>query len=243
LDHLQKVQAAYTEGFIAMAQLVGNNTIISGMQVTGGNITDGYVVINGEVLRFVGGSLSSHIAIVEQPTAVVFDDNSSHDVEFVRYATSALTGVVAYSDLVRLENLRNIWLPGDIKEKYVDAAYEAANFDVNGFGINRELGWRKLSSVVPTAAGKVFVNKDDADSDFDTVGKTGGAKTVTLSVAQMPSHSHSVALNAASDSGGGSITSGGATGNDGNVGTSSQGNGDAHENMPPYFVILKLVKL
>lgn len=41
-------------------------------------------------------------------------------------------------------------------------------------------------------AGKVPVGVDSSDSDFSTVEKTGGAKTVTLAAANMPSHNHAL---------------------------------------------------
>ena len=40
-------------------------------------------------------------------------------------------------------------------------------------------------------AGRVLVAKSTDDTEFDTIGKTGGEKTHTLTVAEMPSHSHS----------------------------------------------------
>jgi microcystin-dependent protein len=40
------------------------------------------------------------------------------------------------------------------------------------------------------AAGRALVGVDTGDADFDTAGKTSGAKTVTLTEAQMPSHTH-----------------------------------------------------
>jgi microcystin-dependent protein len=39
-------------------------------------------------------------------------------------------------------------------------------------------------------SGRVLVGVDAADTDFDTLGETGGAKTHTLTVDQMPSHTH-----------------------------------------------------
>lgn len=45
-----------------------------------------------------------------------------------------------------------------------------------------------------TGAGRVAVGLDTGDVDFDTIGKTGGAKTVTLTAAQsgLPAHGHTV---------------------------------------------------
>jgi microcystin-dependent protein len=40
------------------------------------------------------------------------------------------------------------------------------------------------------ASGRVLVGRDSGDTDFDTAGETGGAKTVTLTEAQMPVHTH-----------------------------------------------------
>lgn len=44
--------------------------------------------------------------------------------------------------------------------------------------------------VLPDTRGRVSVGRDSADAQFDNVGDTGGAKTVTLTTAQMPVHTH-----------------------------------------------------
>lgn len=43
-----------------------------------------------------------------------------------------------------------------------------------------------------TAVGKVLVGYDNGDTDFNTIGKTGGEKTHTLTIDEMPSHNHSI---------------------------------------------------
>lgn len=43
---------------------------------------------------------------------------------------------------------------------------------------------------VEFGAGRVLVGRSSGETEFDTVEKTGGAKTVTLSEAQMPVHTH-----------------------------------------------------
>jgi microcystin-dependent protein len=43
----------------------------------------------------------------------------------------------------------------------------------------------------PNLKGKVIVGRDAADIDFDTLGETGGAKTVALVTGELASHGHS----------------------------------------------------
>lgn len=45
---------------------------------------------------------------------------------------------------------------------------------------------------LPDLKGKVPVGKDASQTEFDTLGETGGAKTVTLSSSEIPSHVHNV---------------------------------------------------
>ena len=84
--------------------------------------------------------------------------------------------------------------------------------------------------------GRVLVGKS-AEAEFDTLGKTGGAKTHTLTVAEMPAHQHPMAR-----------ADGGATyqySYKNNIGhptsgvayIESAGGGGAHNNLQPYIVV------
>jgi microcystin-dependent protein len=103
---------------------------------------------------------------------------------------------------------------------------------------------------LPNLKGRVAVGRDAGQTEFDVLGETGGEKAVTLTEAQMPSHSHNMY--------------GGQTGqnlpltNTGNVWTkflgntmyklpgdptmTSTGGGQAHNNLQPYIVLNYIIK-
>lgn len=90
------------------------------------------------------------------------------------------------------------------------------------------------------AAGRVLVGLDAGQTEFDVVEETGGAKTHTLTVAEIPAHAHPE--QAPLTAGGGS----GKLGLDTNASTLAQvagydtnntGGGGAHNNLQPYIVV------
>lgn len=85
--------------------------------------------------------------------------------------------------------------------------------------------------------GRCLVCVDTSQTEFNSVKKTGGSKTVTLNVNQIPSHSHSTPTTLRYD-----ITStwwiggtGGTTIAVDNKATGSTGGGQAHNNLQPFI--------
>ena len=90
---------------------------------------------------------------------------------------------------------------------------------------------------VAFAAGKMLIGLDSGDTDFDTVEQTGGAKTHTLSTAEMPSHTHTT-VNSNSDTGSGKPATGGEAAEGTGIHTSNAtGGGTAHSIMNPYIAV------
>lgn len=86
-------------------------------------------------------------------------------------------------------------------------------------------------------AGKVLVGVDSTDTDFNTIGNTGGEKTHTLSINEMPDHNHSIYIS----SGSSQVyyfNTGGTNGNTSSYSyTSSSGGDQPHNNLQPYQVV------
>ena len=88
-------------------------------------------------------------------------------------------------------------------------------------------------------AGKVLVGLDSGDTDFDTAEETGGAKTHTLTTAEMPAHVHEELAPTSASSG--ALKFGIDTNASGSqaagLNTASTGGGGAHNNLQPYIVV------
>jgi microcystin-dependent protein len=104
---------------------------------------------------------------------------------------------------------------------------------------------------VPNRKGRVGVGRDPAQTEFDTLGETGGAKTHTLTTAEMPSHQHTFNVrwgDNAPTSGGTTIvkdvanTTGGSGSSSGTANTSNTGSGNAHNNLQPYITLNYIIK-
>jgi hypothetical protein len=88
-------------------------------------------------------------------------------------------------------------------------------------------------------AGRVIVGLDAGDADFDVAEETGGEKTHTLSVAEMPAHTHIQQRYPTSNGGSSGFTadtSMSGTPADLTLQTKVAGGGVAHNNVQPYIV-------
>lgn len=100
---------------------------------------------------------------------------------------------------------------------------------------------------LPNPKGRTLVGKDSTDTDFNTLGKTSGEKTHTLTVDEMPSHNHLRDIEnkiVNNGSGGAWSPSLKGTGNmtNENNSTRNTGGGQAHNNLQPYLTENFIIK-
>lgn len=105
---------------------------------------------------------------------------------------------------------------------------------------------------LPSFKSKVPVGLDSNDTDFDTLGKTGGEKEHTLTVDEMPEHKHpgiewlgssqyNISLNSGSLSTGYKMTWTGSS-DTSKIQTASAGGSQPHNNVQPYVVVNYIIK-
>lgn len=132
---------------------------------------------------------------------------------------------------------------GDVKEIDVVTSYIAANFDATGLGTNERLGWAICNGNNGTRNRSGRVPLQYNASTYPTLGATGGATTHTLTSNETPPVTITYTASADDNSGGGTYINTSPVQPDGTRTLTTNGGGQAHNNMQPYIVTLFIQKL
>lgn len=123
-----------------------------------------------------------------------------------------------------------------------DAIYPVGSVYINATNSTNPSTLLGFGTWVAFGAGRVPVGIDSGDTDFDTAEETGGAKTHTLTVSEIPSHVHGSELVSLNDDEGRETFSNNRLENvaeratfEGD--TDPTGGGDSHNNLQPYIVV------
>lgn len=186
-ERLQELQEAYSI-FNNLGFIAGNFAILTGCEVVGTNVSDGVVVMNGEVILFQGGTLADDVIIVETPISKEFKDGTFKSLHFIRYATFGTSeDMVSWNDFKRVDPIITLMARLTSLEKKT-AVFQAGGGMVlwNKPAIQIPAGWQE----VVDWRGRIPVGMDAIQTEFNTLGKTGGNKTTTISKANLPSGSY-----------------------------------------------------
>lgn len=91
-DLLKFMQDATAESIQGIISLFGDNIVVSGVAFNGSSFPNGWVIYDGELLPFMGGSpsfsttpSSQIISVFETGTQLIFSDGTQKTVKFLRY--------------------------------------------------------------------------------------------------------------------------------------------------------------
>jgi hypothetical protein len=202
---LDEMQTGYNI-FNAFGAIVGNFSIISGCTVVGTTVIDGVIFINGEVLDFKGGVVQTNVIIVETKTKLEFEDASTHDVIFTRYATfGTATTQWAWNTFKRGFETKNIPAALAAKEDKATASATVAALigrievlerrPASDIPIGLIAIWDRPYAEIPAGwqeyvdlRGRMPIGLNPDDGNFNTIKGFGGDKNKTLSIAELPAH-------------------------------------------------------
>jgi len=127
-NRLEFLQSIYTKAFYQFAKLAGDgNIILDGIVKTGGNISAGVAIIDGEILEFRAGIFNSRIAIFEDVVYIPYNEDVNSDgnldlktsdvTRYLKCSAAGGTDPFLYNSFERIGNVQqNSPLIGEKKE-------------------------------------------------------------------------------------------------------------------------------
>jgi len=101
------MQANYQDALTGLAAYFGDGVIISGLVEASGNASDGWIMLDGELLFFEGGAIASTFIIEETVVQKANQDSTLLDRYFTRKAKFGTGGITYnWADLQRLEGIQ-----------------------------------------------------------------------------------------------------------------------------------------
>lgn len=193
-----------------LTALGGTNYILSGCTKDGNNISDGFIVINKEVMPFKGGILKDKITIKEAKLTDNFAGVDYSEAYILRNAEFSDTGEYNWSDFAQvltnkeLEEKINSFkseAPGFVKKwsgliERLPSEYKLCNGDILTTNEFPDLAYfygreNDQSFRIPDLRKRFIVGYDGVEgSDYGEIGNVGGTDFHPLDKSEMPNHDH-----------------------------------------------------
>ena len=270
-DDLTFGNATFT-GDINLDEITCRNANVTGIATVGTSLYvqgklfdgDGDFGTAGQLLSSDGTDtvwIDANTTSVANANNVGTNENSTNADQFVTFVENSsgnnpirVDAGIKYNPSTNTLKATNFSGDGSLLTNITTGQLQGAGIFVTGMIIL----WSGASDAIPTGftlcdgqnntpdlRGRFVVGFHDSNGDYD-VNDTGGAETVTLSIAEMPNHKHDTTVDNAKlfpANGGTSINFGGAGGYPATTFTmSNTGGGGAHENRPPYYALCYIMK-
>lgn len=199
----------------SMALLGGSNYILSGCVDDGTNVSNGIIIIGGEILPFEGGAKKTKITIQQTTKTLTAFGVDYPEAYIYRSAKFSDTGEYTWSDFVQVLTNKQLQqrieaitgdAPGIVKMwsgrldkipsdyKLCDGSVLSINdYPVLFENIGVSFGGNGTNNfALPDVRGRFIVGYSSANSDYNAVSKDniGGVDKVTLTTEQIPEHNH-----------------------------------------------------
>lgn len=167
-----------------VAAICGDKTILSGMVVTGSDVSEGWISYNGELVYFAAGTLNDGVTITALAENANYNDDSGDPTSILTQpaylsktaAFSALAGATfAYADLKRLKTLRELAeLPPNLLTFLRKGSVQITEL---GALIIKDIPFATVGTAAYTVSGSISQNSPD--DTFNALQFTIGNKTDT----------------------------------------------------------------
>ena len=241
---------------ISIGSYAGNNEQSTGAIAIGPNAGQ---TNQGEYSIAIGNSAgqlnqyTNSIAINATPTSLNTNTSGLYISPIYQTGTDSNFYTVHYKPSTKevVYGLNNSSIPGIISV-YAGSSAPTGYFICDGSAVSRYTYGRLFAVIgttygvgdgvttfnIPNLKGRIPVGLDASQTEFDTLNEQGGAKTHTLTIAEMPSHNHSYVNQPNTHQVAVSLTTT-DTADDVNVNqtTGNTGGDGAHNNLQPYIVL------
>lgn len=198
-DLMDTLQSAY-QIYNVLGDLAGNFTILSGCDISGATISPGIVVINGDVLPFEGGLITSDVFIEETEILKTFQDQVDKVLikkKIVKFGNGLVT--YPWANFVKLDTIKQIMDKANAAATQAQVSAMQTDIDllklktapiVNGgvvfpFGLpvsDIPAGWKECLDL----RGKTVYGRDPNDATFANLGNSIGSKNKTILKTNLP---------------------------------------------------------
>lgn len=113
------MQEGLRDAIDGITSALGEKVILTGVVVDGSTVSNGFIILNGEIFKFIGGALSTTVTIdqtIEQvgyKTQIDEETLTNADAYVTRTARCGTGGINTFnfSELVRLTRLQDVFVP------------------------------------------------------------------------------------------------------------------------------------